>query len=353
MIESIELENFKNFLKFKLNKLKQINLIVGKNNAGKTNLLEALFIGSNPTNLSLFITTITNRLNLFFPHLLEYFFNNPEKPITIKLNKFSGQYSLLREDGDIVGIQSIFKNERIKQGKRFELKFQKIVSEYPQIKTPSPPVIEEKLISHQNPSPEKVPILTMLISPHQLINVTHILSRLLKKGIRHKILSVFQKIFNQKVENIFFESAVPLIIYIETENKVLPLSFYGERTLRIFYIWLFALDLYYRSSPSRSLTRVILIDEIENGLHYSIKPMIWNLIFKIAKDFNIQFFITTHDEEFFCSLFELENIEEYKDFFQLIRLRENQTVAYYDFEMLKPIAEKRKEAFEGIWEIRG
>ena len=347
MIHKIELKNFKNFSELKLDKLTQINLIVGKNNIGKTNLLEALFIGSNPTNLSLFIQTLTNRLKLFSPQLLEYFFCNIEKSIIIKLNDLYAQYSLLREDGEVAGIQSIFKD------KKYILRFQKVIS--PQSETHSVPIIEEKLVSHQDPPPIKAPILSMLISlksSNQIVDVTNILAKLLKKGLREKILSVFQKIFNQKVENIFFES-VPPVIYIETKNKVLPLSFYGEGTLRAFYTWLLALDLYYRFSPQEDLTKVILIDEIENGLHYSIKPMIWNLLFKIAEKFNIQFFITTHDEEFFCSLFELKDVEKYKDLFLLIRLKENQTVAYYDFEMLKLIAEKRKKSFEEIWEIRG
>ncbi|HDD43504.1 MAG TPA: hypothetical protein ENG63_01390 [Candidatus Desulfofervidus auxilii] len=42
MLHKIELKNFKNFSEFKLNKLAQINLIVGKNNVGKINLLETL-----------------------------------------------------------------------------------------------------------------------------------------------------------------------------------------------------------------------------------------------------------------------------------------------------------------------
>ena len=344
MIHKIELKNFKNFSELKLDKLAKINLIVGKNNVGKTNLLEALFIGSNPTNLSLFFTTLTNRLRLFLPQPLEYFFGDIEKPIIIKLNDFYAQYSLFREDGEVAGIQSIFKN------KEYILKFQKVIS--PQTESHSVPFFEEKFISHQDPPMEKSPILSMLISVKQTVNDTNILSKLLKKGHREMILSIFQKIFNQKVENIFFES-VPPVIYIETKNKVLPLSFYGEGTLRAFYIWLLALDLYYRNSSQENVIKVILIDEIENGLHYSIKPMIWDLLFKITVEFNIQFFITTHDEEFFCSLFELKDIEKYKDLFQVIRLRENQTSAYYDFEMLKLIAEKRRGAFEEIWEIRG
>jgi AAA15 family ATPase/GTPase len=38
---------------------------------------------------------------------------------------------------------------------------------------------------------------------------------------------------------------------------------------------------------------IILIDEIENGLHYSIQEELWNLIFEIATAQNIQVFATT------------------------------------------------------------
>lgn len=37
----------------------------------------------------------------------------------------------------------------------------------------------------------------------------------------------------------------------------------------------------------------ILIDEVENGLHYSIQEELWNLIFEIAAAQNIQIFATT------------------------------------------------------------
>ena len=39
---------------------------------------------------------------------------------------------------------------------------------------------------------------------------------------------------------------------------------------------------------------ILLIDEIEIGLHYSVLPDVWKLIFKTAKDLNVQVFATTH-----------------------------------------------------------
>jgi predicted ATPase len=42
---------------------------------------------------------------------------------------------------------------------------------------------------------------------------------------------------------------------------------------------------------------LFLIDEIENGLHYSIQPDVWRTIFRIAERLNIQVFATTHSSD--------------------------------------------------------
>ncbi len=39
---------------------------------------------------------------------------------------------------------------------------------------------------------------------------------------------------------------------------------------------------------------LLLIDEIENGLHYSVQPDLWHLIFQVARRLNVQVFATTH-----------------------------------------------------------
>jgi len=39
---------------------------------------------------------------------------------------------------------------------------------------------------------------------------------------------------------------------------------------------------------------ILLIDEFENGLHYSVQPLVWKTIFRLAGDLNIQVFATTH-----------------------------------------------------------
>jgi AAA15 family ATPase/GTPase len=37
-----------------------------------------------------------------------------------------------------------------------------------------------------------------------------------------------------------------------------------------------------------------LVDEFENGLHYSVQEKVWEMIFELARISNIQVFATTH-----------------------------------------------------------
>jgi len=44
-------------------------------------------------------------------------------------------------------------------------------------------------------------------------------------------------------------------------------------------------------------SKVLLIDEIENGLHYSVLPTIWKGLFNAAEEVDVQIFATTHSWE--------------------------------------------------------
>ncbi len=39
---------------------------------------------------------------------------------------------------------------------------------------------------------------------------------------------------------------------------------------------------------------ILLIDEFENGLYYSVQPDLWQSIFRVARRLNVQVFATTH-----------------------------------------------------------
>lgn len=75
------------------------------------------------------------------------------------------------------------------------------------------------------------------------------------------------------------------IIRLENQSHPIPLNSMGDGMLRI-------LQLILGLFPARN--GFLLIDEFENGLHYSVQEDTWKLIFKLSKKLNIQVFATTH-----------------------------------------------------------
>ena len=41
----------------------------------------------------------------------------------------------------------------------------------------------------------------------------------------------------------------------------------------------------------------LLIDEVENGIHWSVQPKLWKLIMATAERLNVQVFATTHSSD--------------------------------------------------------
>jgi AAA15 family ATPase/GTPase len=60
---------------------------------------------------------------------------------------------------------------------------------------------------------------------------------------------------------------------------------------------------------------VILIDEIENGMHFSTMKTLWKTIIHASMQFKVQVFVTTHNIEILKSLKEVvkEDMPEFAD----------------------------------------
>ena len=68
------------------------------------------------------------------------------------------------------------------------------------------------------------------------------------------------------------------------------------------------------AASANPMNNIILIDEIDNGLHYSAYKKLWEAIFALATDTNKQVFVTTHSKETLYRLNEmLEEHSEYQD----------------------------------------
>ena len=79
---------------------------------------------------------------------------------------------------------------------------------------------------------------------------------------------------------------------------------------------------------------MVLIDEIENGLHYSVLTQVWQAIAKAARQNDVQVFATTHSWECIRAADEAFAAEEPFDFrlHRLDRIGDAIEVVSYDQE---------------------
>jgi hypothetical protein len=67
--------------------------------------------------------------------------------------------------------------------------------------------------------------------------------------------------------------------------RAVPLNSLGDGMVRV-------LQLALKIFPAKG--GILLIDEFENGLHFSVQQQVWSLIFEISQKLGIQVFATTH-----------------------------------------------------------
>lgn len=98
---------------------------------------------------------------------------------------------------------------------------------------------------------------------------------------------------------------------------------------------------------------ILLIDEIDNGLHFTSMKKLWKTVLLLSEANNSQLFITTHSKEslmFLKEVIEEDEMIQYKPFvkcYTVSKLADNTVKAYpYDFDSLE-------YAIENDIEIRG
>ncbi len=102
------------------------------------------------------------------------------------------------------------------------------------------------------------------------------------------------------------------IARLRSTNTIVPLRSMGDGINRILTVILAMVN---------CEDGYLLVDEFENGLHYSVQEKLWEIIFYLAERLNIQVFATTHSNDTIKTFGEIANSKpEYTDA-QLVQLR--------------------------------
>ena len=281
MIQSISIENFRCFDKTEIKGFQRMNLITGKNNSGKTCLLEAVYfcLSSDMKGLMNIRGVQPDKSNRDF-----------FKEITFLNRRFiEFQYSI---NNNIVERSFDTHDPNFNQEKEIKNNELNIKSEV------------KLIIDKDKQIPESE-------------NFVKIIDRLQILGLYEKVIEAV-RLIDSEIEDIRSFASYPTILYIKRKgNKdYLPLSFFGDALQKIlrYVSAILNFDNY------RSDSKYLLIDEIENGIHYTAQKEVWQMLFKLCQHFDIQLFATTHSLEMIKAFEEVcEEFEEEGAYFEMAR----------------------------------
>lgn len=287
LLDSLEIKGYRCFEHLTIEKLGRVNLVVGKNNVGKTALLEALWLYANRGYEHLMFDILRERNEIPPPQ--------------------NGNNLIQPESSN--GLRNFFHN-------RPPLNYDSSFMDSPEIIIAGEKVKE---LGISNPFNKKIVRITIL--PPDSPSANHIPQIKNESSFLHDIKSYFIKSYglNDKKLVEFWDNIERWVLedsVIEALRIITPalkdIRFSGYPTGTFNRVPVVRLESAVERVPLKSLGEgmikllgiasalvncqygILLIDEIEIGLHYSVLPDIWKLIFKTAKDLNVQVFATTH-----------------------------------------------------------
>jgi Predicted ATPases len=325
MINSIDIKNYRNLDGLQIDSLAKVNLITGKNNTGKSTLLEAITIYASKFDLRVLFELLEERGENFKKNVDNATNTNIQALSSLFTNRTVGfNKSNLISIGQIINPLS-FNPELINQ--TVSLRFVRYLddrrttgNETIQIRK----VIEDEdnlvadfKVGLQINIGEKSSIVQLaddrLFPPIRFRNSSNIENSESFQFIRtrniyretngklwdnitltekEQLVIETLKIIEPLVERIAFIGESPgnrtSVIKLSNNTVIFPLRSMGDGINRILTIILALVN---------ADNGYLLIDEFENGLHHSIQEKLWDIIFNLSNKLNVQVFATTHSDD--------------------------------------------------------
>lgn len=265
-INNIEIINYKCFNNFKANGFKRVNLIGGKNNIGKTSFMEACLICSADSHGDIY-------------HRL--------REIKTHRNLINNILAGTQRQEDIQKL--IVENQNLNIKCNNEDVYIKFIDELYNLKIIGKPLKTIDYSTLFNTLDQNIQYSFMSFSL-SYISAFSDFNEMYNMAISELKLNNKLEILNEYLVKMFDISKIDTINgepYLMIDKWVkLSETGQGIKTFINIIFSMFILE-----------DRTLFIDEIENGIHYSLFDEFWEIILNLSKDRNIQIFATTHSKE--------------------------------------------------------
>lgn len=305
MIRWVSFSDFRGFHRLRVGPFKRLNLIVGKNNAGKSSLLEGLFLLAGPTNPELPMRLSAIRGVEQFRNDAEevwgWLFNRrkTDRPIqleaglpldrtrmlTITIGESKG-YKLRPRKGDRPGRRSSLSTSATERPVQLDMRYR---DESGKTYVTSA-VLKEASIEFQRDEQARLEN-TIYISSRGGVSAENAerYSRLEEVGREGEILEAMKRLEPRlKRLAVLVTGSGPVVHGDLGFGHMVPVHFMGEGFGRLLTTLL---------AMAASPKGMTLIDEIEAGLHYSAMVQAWEAVEEMSRRENVQVMATTHNYE--------------------------------------------------------
>jgi AAA15 family ATPase/GTPase len=285
MISTFKINNFRCFKDFEIGPLQRVNLIAGKNNSGKTSLLEGIYLYTGASDGSDMKTRLKNIRGLeFMSKTMDAEINMPWEELFYRFDQKSTiSFTEICTDGNERVIDVTPDRDGYKQ---ISLSYRESHGTY--IAANTTVIISDG--DFRVSSKEYMQPYLSLFLPSRLFHLPSKYFNELQLDKKEKeIVEVVKLVEPRLVDLRTLVCGVRQFLHGDIgQKRLMPLDLMGEGMTRICDIII---------SIFSASNGIVLIDEIENGIHYSIMEKVWTAIAEAARKFNVQVFATTHSWE--------------------------------------------------------
>lgn len=348
MISSITFESFRGLKLLKLPELSQITLLTGRNNAGKSSILEGIFLLMDHPIPESFVR-ISNLRGIYVrmdPSSLwapAFYGMDTQREICIKATLNGDQCSLIySRDNSFIpadntgAIQGPLNQFTASTRSNYTLKYHYQQGDYKEdgyFSTNGTGLMQTINTSLPNNQIRHMPE-TFFINSVTLFNgveslISDWLGKLELDGKKDRVIEALKYIEKDITNLITITNQGQVQVFSKIANQTIPVRLSGDGLYRLLYILLVIM-----AHPDS----IILIDEIETGFHHSMLETLWRLIAETAKDNNCQIIATTHSYECIQNAVSGINKAGFEDRFCLYRVEHasGENKAYrYDGELAR------------------
>lgn len=335
--KNLEIKNFRGVEHLKIDDLSRVNVFLGQNSSGKSSILECLLLimGMSNPDLPMNVNSVRSRsfsnfadLGYMFPNynlsikpeIISEMLDDTKRRLALEMTYIFDEKSAAEpQNGQIPTSETKTFLNTLKLAFEIESQGKKNIFES-SISINHTGLVSGKKIAEGYLEKNSAAFLPADLAAGNPANDLVELTKRKKKDLVVERLKHFDSRINavEILNNVVY-------VGMDGIDQLLAVNMMGDGLRRYLNIV---------AASANPTNNIILIDEIDNGLHYSAYKKLWEAIFALATDTNKQVFVTTHSKETLYRLNEmLEEHSEYQDALRLYTIEKTKLKGHQAYKL--------------------